>query len=99
MGQLRIGILSSMGAGFLRDLIQSFSARHPDVAIQIHEGGSADHISLVRKRQLHIAFVPDVSEAGDCHVAQLWIERLFVVLPEGHPLTHHTLIEWRSLRY
>ena len=48
MGQLRIGILSSMGAGFLRDLIQSFSAAHPDVAIHIHEGGSADHISLVR---------------------------------------------------
>jgi DNA-binding transcriptional ArsR family regulator len=61
MGQLRIGILSSMGAGFLRDLIQSFSARHPDVAIRIHEGGSADHISLVRRRQLDIAFVMPAS--------------------------------------
>ena len=98
MGQLRIGILSSMGAGFLRDLIQSFCAAHPDVAIQIHEAGSADHISLVRKRQLDIAFVPDAGEAGDCDVAPLWIERVFVVLPEGHALTHHKVIEWRSLR-
>ena len=31
-GQLRIGILSSMGAGFLRELIQAYSERHPDVA-------------------------------------------------------------------
>ena len=87
-----------MGAGFLRDLIQSFCAAHPDVAIQIHEAGSADHISLVRKRQLDIAFVPDAGEAGDYDVAPLWIERVFVVLPEGHALTHHKVIEWRSLR-
>jgi DNA-binding transcriptional LysR family regulator len=98
MGQLRIGILSSIGAGFLRDLMQSFSEAHSDVAIQIHEGGSADHISLVRKRQLDIAFVPDTSEAGDCDVAPLWREHLFVVLPDGHALTHCKVIEWRSLR-
>lgn len=98
MGQLRIGILSSMGAGFLRHLIQSFSARHPDVAIRIHEGGSADHISLVRRRQLDIAFVPDASAAGACDVVPLWSERLFAVLPEGHTLTRYDVIEWRSLR-
>jgi DNA-binding transcriptional LysR family regulator len=39
-GQLRIGILSSMGTGFLRELMQTFSERHPDVAIQIVEGAS-----------------------------------------------------------
>jgi DNA-binding transcriptional ArsR family regulator len=75
-GQLRIGILSSMGAGFLRELIQSFSERHPDVSIQIVEGASSEQISLVRKRRLDVAFLADASEAIDCDVAPLWNECL-----------------------
>jgi DNA-binding transcriptional LysR family regulator len=97
-GQLRIGILSSMGTGFLRELMQTFSERHPDVAIQIVEGASTDHILLVRKRRLDIAFVADPHEAADCDVAQLWSERLFVVLPRGHLLCGHKAVEWQALR-
>jgi DNA-binding transcriptional LysR family regulator len=97
-GQLRIGILSSMGAGFLRELIQAYSERHPDVAIQIIEGASTEHISLVRKRRLDVAFVADASEATDCDVAPLWNERLFVVLPQHHPLCDRKVVEWQALR-
>jgi DNA-binding transcriptional LysR family regulator len=97
-GQLRIGILSSMGAGFLRELIQAYSGRHSDVAIQIAEGASTEHISLVRKRRLDVAFVADASEASDCDVAPLWNERLFVVLPQHHPLCDRKVVEWQALR-
>jgi DNA-binding transcriptional LysR family regulator len=97
-GQLSIGILSSMGAGFLRELIQAYSERHPDVAIHIVEGGAIEHISLVRKRRLDVAFVADASEASDCDVAPLWNERLFVALPQGHPLSDCKVVEWQALR-
>jgi DNA-binding transcriptional LysR family regulator len=97
-GQLSIGILSSMGAGFLRELIQAYSERHPDVAIHIVEGASIEHISLVRKRRLDVAFVADASEATDCDVAQLWNERLFVALPQSHPLSGCKVVEWQALR-
>jgi DNA-binding transcriptional LysR family regulator len=97
-GQLRIGILSSMGAGFLRELIQSFSERHPDVSLQIVEGASSEQISLVRKRRLDVAFLADASEATDCDVAPLWNERLFVVLPRTHPLSSRQIVEWQALR-
>jgi DNA-binding transcriptional LysR family regulator len=97
-GQLKIGILSSMGAGFLRELVQAYSERHPDVSIQIVEGASAEHIALVRKRRLDVAFVADASEATDCDVAQLWNERLFVVLPQGHALCGRKEVEWKALR-
>ena len=97
-GQLRIGILSSMGAGFLRELIQAYSERHPDVAIQIVEAASMGHISLIRKRRLDVAFVADASEATDCDAAPLWSERLFVVLPQDHPLCGRKAVEWQALR-
>jgi DNA-binding transcriptional LysR family regulator len=98
IGQLKIGILSSMGAGFLRELVQSFSDGHPDVSIQIVEGASTEQISLVRKRRLDVAFVADASEATDCEVAPLWNERLFVVLPQGHALCGRKEVEWQALR-
>jgi DNA-binding transcriptional LysR family regulator len=38
-GQLSVGIRSSIATGFLRELLQKYSARHPDVVIQYVEGG------------------------------------------------------------
>jgi DNA-binding transcriptional LysR family regulator len=98
-GQLRIGILSSMGAGFLRELIQAYFEKHPDVAIQFIEAASMDQISLVRKRRLDVAFVVDASAAIGCDVVPLWNERLFVALPHGHQLCKRNVVEWHALRY
>jgi DNA-binding transcriptional LysR family regulator len=98
-GRLSIGIQPSIGTGFLRELIEIYSARHPGVAIQMLEGAPpADHIALVRKRQLDLAFVADTAEAVDCAIAPLWNERLFVVLPHGHALCARIAIDWSDLR-
>jgi DNA-binding transcriptional LysR family regulator len=97
-GQLSIGIRSSMAAGFLRDLVKAYSKQHPDVDIHFIEGASTEHISLVRKRRLDVAFVADPSEAADCDVAPLWSERLFVVLPLGHALCDRKEVAWEALR-
>ena len=70
-----------MASGFLRESIEAYSARHPDVSIQVHEGNSAEQIALIRRRQLDVAFVVDATASTDCEVARLWKERLFVVLP------------------
>jgi DNA-binding transcriptional LysR family regulator len=97
-GHLRIGILSSMGAGFLRESMKDYSGRHPDVAPQIVEGASTEHISLVRKRRLDAAFVADASQAIDCDTAPLWNERIFVVLPQDHSLCGRKVVERQALR-
>jgi DNA-binding transcriptional LysR family regulator len=98
VGRLNIGILSSMASGFLRELIEAYSTRHPDVVIQVHEGASAEQIGLVRKRQLDVGFVVDATGATDCDMAPLWKERLFVVLPRGHALCDQKEVQWADLR-
>ena len=98
VGRLRIGIQPSIGAGFLRELIQVYSARHPGVAIKLIEGlPPSEHIALVHRRQLDLAFVVDTADVDDCDIAQLWNERLFVVLPNGHPLGKLQVIGWSEL--
>ena len=96
-GQVSIGIRSSIAGGFLRELIQVYFERHPDVAVQIVEGASTEHISLIRRRRLDVAFMADASEATDCDAVPLWSERLFVALPLGHPLCDRKVVEWKAL--
>jgi DNA-binding transcriptional LysR family regulator len=98
IGRLSIGILSSIATGYLRELIQVYRSRHPDVAIQILESASADNIAAVRKRQLDVAFIMDTTDAKGCETLPLWIERIFVVLPEHHALCERKEIEWTDLR-
>jgi DNA-binding transcriptional LysR family regulator len=97
-GRLSIGIFSSIAAGFVRELIRAFVRDHPDVRIRIVEGAAADHIALIRKRRLDIAFVRGVPVVPDCEVAQFWSERMFVALPHGHALCAKDEIGWELLR-
>jgi DNA-binding transcriptional LysR family regulator len=98
-GHLSIGIQPSMGAGFLRTLLQVYSERHPNVTIEFIEGAPpAEHISLVQGRLLDVAFVRDTARPADCDVAPLWKERLFVAVPRGHRLRDRTAVGWPALR-
>ena len=97
LGRLSIGILSSMGAGYLRELIHIYCGRHPDITVQILENASEEHIALIRKRRLDVAFIMDTTDVMGCDMATLWNERLFVVLPEDHALRSRNAIEWHDL--
>jgi len=98
IGRISIGILSSLGTGYLRDLIQVYRSRHPEVGIQILESSSADNVAAVRKRQLDVAFIMDTTDASGCETLPLWTERIFVVLPKHHALCERKEIEWADLR-
>ena len=97
-GRLDIGILSSMGAGFLREVIRVYRGCHPDVAMQILEGASLEQLALVRKSRLDVAFILGTPDVPNCDVAQLWTEQMFVALPQGHVLCEGDEINWEVLR-
>jgi|SRR5579883_24911 DNA-binding transcriptional LysR family regulator len=97
-GHVRIGICSSIGSGFLHELISAFRAQHPEVALQISEIASRDHVILIRKARLDIAFVLGVPDVPNFETARLWTERIFVVLPQDHQLCVTREIEWEALR-
>jgi DNA-binding transcriptional LysR family regulator len=66
IGRLSLGIMSSVATGYLRELIEVYRSRHPQVGIQIVESASADNIAAVRKRQLDVAFIMDTTDASGC---------------------------------
>jgi len=99
IGHLNIGILSSMAAGFLREVIRAYRARHAKVEMHILEGASREQIALVRESRLDVAFVLGAPDLPNCEVAQLWTEQIFVALPKAHKLCDCDEITWESLRH
>lgn len=93
-GSVRIGISS----GFLRQLVRGFAADHPGVAIDIQEGAPRSHIARVREHRVDVAFVTGEPQLNGCDVVRLWSERVFVVLPETHPLASERCVSWEMLR-
>jgi DNA-binding transcriptional LysR family regulator len=96
-GRLRVGLHSSIAAGFLAELLAEFRDQHPMVDLQIMEGRARDTIREVRDARLDVAFVVGVPRAGDCHSKPLWTEALFVALREGHPLAEAQGVTWPEL--
>jgi DNA-binding transcriptional LysR family regulator len=98
IGELNIGLLSSMSAGFLREVIRTYRAHHADVKMHVLEGASREQIALVRENRLDVAFVLGIPSLPNCDVAQLWNEQIYVALPQGHMLDDCDEIRWESLR-
>ena len=98
IGRLNIGILSSMSAGFLREVVRTYHERQPDVLVHIVEGPSVEQIALVRKSQLDVAFVLGTPDLPNCEVTRLWAEHIYVAMPQGHALCGHDQVTWTSLR-
>jgi DNA-binding transcriptional LysR family regulator len=97
-GSLSIGVLTSLAGGFLRELIEKYALLHPEVAIEIRDGGRAEHVAALRARQLDIAFITGNGAIADCETAELWQERVHVALSADHHLAERESVEWSWLR-
>jgi DNA-binding transcriptional LysR family regulator len=96
-GRLRVGLYSSIAAGFLAELLSQFREQYPAVDLQITEGRARDTIREVREARLDVAFVVGVPPAGECHSKPLWTEVLLFALPERHPLAGAESVRWSEL--
>lgn len=96
-GVLRIGILSSVSFGFVRDLLGHYRCHHPAIAIDIVEGSASEQIARITERQIDIAFVTGTPPASHCDTAVLWEARVFVALPQWKALAGEAEISWHAL--
>jgi len=97
-GQLRIGILSSMASGYLRDLLRQYGTEFPEVELEIVEGDPKEQIAQLQRGEIDVVFVVEAPEVDGCQVEPLWTERFFVALPESHALGKSREIGWETLR-
>ncbi|MCA0850685.1 LysR family transcriptional regulator [Salipiger thiooxidans] len=96
-GCVRIGIYSSIASGFLSELLEKYGERHPKVRIELICGNADEHIAGIRQMRLDVAFLAGTREWLDCERARLWSERIFVALPNTHPLGNKDTLIWQHL--
>lgn len=97
-GTVRIGIVSTLAGGFLRDLVASYNRAHPGVKLVIHDGGRRDHLRAIRNRKLDVAFLAAVDDVSGCDVSELWRERVYVAMSASHALADHEKLDWPDFR-
>jgi DNA-binding transcriptional LysR family regulator len=97
-GTIRIGIMSSVSAGFVRELLRTFHESHPAISIDVAEGSASEHIARITERQLDVAFVTGRSPPLRCDSLLLWEAHVFAVLPERHVLAGSDPIGWNALK-
>lgn len=97
-GTVRIGIITTLAGGFLRDLISSFRGSFEGVRLVIEDGGRRDHLRAIRSRDLDIAFITGNTPLADCDVLELWHERVHVAISKDHPLASQENLDWPQLR-
>ena len=96
-GHITVGIFSSLASGFLFDLLRDFGSRHPKVKVDILDGNPPEHVAAVRKLCLDVAFITGTTAWDDCEAEHMWCEKVFVVLPDDHPLADKPELGWADL--
>lgn len=96
-GWIKVGIFSSLASGFLAELLRAFDETHARVRIDFIDGNPGEHVAAIRQLRLDVAFITGTMSWPDCETVQLWWERVFAVLPEGHRLTARSELEWHDL--
>jgi DNA-binding transcriptional LysR family regulator len=96
-GHLRVGIFSSLASGFLAELIGTFRDRHRSIRIDFVDGDPEDHVAAIRRTQLDVAFLTGTAQRPGCETTPLWLERVFLAIPAGHPLGIREEITWADL--
>lgn len=97
-GRVRIGIITTLGSGFLRNLITTYRKNFAGVLLDIQDGGRRDHLRAIRTREIDIAFFTGNASISDCDVEELWGERIYVAMAADHPLADCIALDWPQLR-
>jgi DNA-binding transcriptional LysR family regulator len=97
-GTVRVGIITTLAGGFLRELISSYRRCFPGVQIIILDGGRREHLRAIRVRQLDIAFFTGNAPVAGCDVEEFWRERVHVAMSAEHPLAGSNAVDWPQLR-
>lgn len=97
-GLVRVGLMSSIASGFIAELVDAYSADHPDVRIDYFEGDGTGHIAAIQQHRLDVAFLTGSPKPEGCDVLHLWNERIYVAMSEDNALADKEEVSWSDLR-
>jgi DNA-binding transcriptional LysR family regulator len=95
---LRIGLCSSLGRGFLRELIRHVRADLDAPHMSFLEGSPQAVVDAVNADHIDIGFVYGAHDLPALESEELWREQLMVLMPDGHRLARYSDVKPTVLR-
>lgn len=96
-GLIRIGAFPVAAAYFVPKMIRSIKSRYPGIEISVHEGSVAEVKEWLETRQIDVGLIIPPHE--EFETIPLFREKLYAVLPGGHPLGQHQVIDVKDLQH
>lgn len=103
IGQLRVGINTSIANSILPDILRTFCDRFPEVEVVLHEQASYQQLQKLCDRNIDVGFVnlhhlQQIDEKDDTlSFVSILQEPFMIVLPESHPLAQQTQVSLKAL--
>ena len=94
---VKIGLCGQIGRALVAHLVDRFCSLHPDVSIAIEDVQHEQCLAAIRRRRLDVVFTHGLENGALCRSELFGHERLFVLLPVGHPLAESPAVRWRDL--
>src|SRR5690606_15292721 len=96
-GSLRVGVVQTVNAYLMPDVVAAFTSAYPAVKLQVEElaSGEIEQRVLEGMLQLGIGFVPTSTEGVESQ--QLFQEELVLVVARHHPLAGRAQLAVRDL--
>ncbi|PTW60501.1 LysR family transcriptional regulator [Breoghania corrubedonensis] len=98
VGELRLGIVGSIAAGFLSTLFCSYRSRFPNIDVTVEETCSRSNAAAILNGRLDAAFIVGVPELPGCRTPGLWNERILLALPSQHAQAAQENVFLKDLR-
>lgn len=96
-GRLAIGIYASFATGNMRAYLREYRRRFPEVDVHTVDGGQ-EHLSCaLASNTIDVAIMTSGSCNGDGPCLPLWSERVIAAIPENHPLSGLSAVDWANL--
>ena len=96
-GRLDIALFGTGIFGAIPQLLRAFRAEAPDVKVVLHNMDKEQQIEALGHRTIDLAFNRVVPSVPGITAETLLLERLYVAVPEGHPLDARTAIRLAEL--
>ncbi len=96
-GELHVAAFVTLAAAFMPALIESFTAAHPQLRINLSEGTQNDLVAGLRQGRFELALLYDVNVPADLRLQPLAAFDPYVLLPAGHSLARLKKISLRLL--
>jgi DNA-binding transcriptional LysR family regulator len=97
-GQLTIGFVASVATTVLAPLLRTYRARHPGIALRLHEMTTSAQADALAKGVIDVGIAREVETTEAVSVVHLTDEALVAVLPIGHALASQARIQAKHLR-